>query len=379
MKHVMILGAGFAGLELATTLSDDLSDEVHVTLIDQNDYFVFGFSKLDVMFGKQTKQDVRFYYGDVMKHNVEFREERIISIDPVKRHVVTDQGAHDCDILVVALGADLDPAATPGFVDGGYEFYSLEGAERTYEALERFDSGVIVLGILGLPYKCPPAPYEAAFLMHDYLTERGIRDATQIRLFTPMPLPIPVSKDTSKAIVDGLVERGVDYVAEEKVTHLDPAAKVAHLAGGGTAPYDLFLGIPIHKAPDVVQASGMTEGGTDGWIAVDAKDLSTRFRGVYALGDNADAPIPRAGTFAESAARVLAGVLAAEVRGDARPPAFDGSGVCYIEFGEGKVGRVDAIFLGGPEPVVPFTAPSIEIAREKAAFASSRLQRWFVS
>jgi sulfide:quinone oxidoreductase len=132
---VVILGAGFGGLELSTRLSEELPGDVRVTLIDKSDSFVFGFSKLDVMFGRRSLAEVRLFYRDLSKPGVEFREETIVSIDPVLRRVVTDVGTHDADILVVALGADLDPEATPGLVEGGYEFYSPSGAGRVRDFL----------------------------------------------------------------------------------------------------------------------------------------------------------------------------------------------------------------------------------------------------
>src|SRR5262249_17524460 len=186
MKHVVILGAGFAGLELMTCLSESLQGEVHATLIDQNDAFAFGFSKLDVLFGRKATTDVLLPYSDISKPGVEFRRERVVSIDPETRRVTTDADAYDADILVVALGADYDFAATPGFEEGGVEYYSLAGAERMCDALADFDSGSILVGILGHPFKCPPAPFEGALLLHDYFAERGVRDAIEIRTIGPI-------------------------------------------------------------------------------------------------------------------------------------------------------------------------------------------------
>jgi sulfide:quinone oxidoreductase len=301
-EHVLILGAGFGGLELATRLSASLGDEVHVTLLDQNDAFIFGFSKLEILFGRQTREEVRYLYRDISRPGVEFRQERVTSIDPLSRHVVTDGGTYEPDILVVALGADYDPAATPGFVEDGYEYYSVAGAERLGQVLASFSGGRVLLAILGVPFKCPPAPYEAALLLHDYLVDRGRRDATQIQVISPMESPIPVSRETSAAIVRALGERDIGYTPGRRVRGLDPATHVARLKSEDL-PYDLFIGIPVHRAPAVVEASGLTVGGNDGWVAVDPRNLATRFPKVYALGDCADAPVPRAGVFAETAAR----------------------------------------------------------------------------
>ena len=161
VQDVVILGAGFGGLELASRLSDTIADDVRVTLIDQNDSFTFGFSKLDILFGRTDAAAARIHYRDIAKPGIEFRQERVTSIDPAARHVTTDRGSYRADILVVALGAEYDTAATPGFVEGGHEYYSVAGAERMRDALPTFTGGTILIAVLGQPFKCPPAPFEA--------------------------------------------------------------------------------------------------------------------------------------------------------------------------------------------------------------------------
>ncbi len=170
MEHVVILGAGFAGLELATRLSQEASGDVRVTLIEKNDSFFFGFSKLDVLFDDRSAESVRIRYADVHKPGVEFRQEAITKIDPASRRVETDTGAYEADVLVVALGADYNFDATPGFAYDGFEFYSLAGAERLRDRLRTFDAGDVLVAVLGEPYKCPPAPFEGALLLHDLFT-----------------------------------------------------------------------------------------------------------------------------------------------------------------------------------------------------------------
>jgi sulfide:quinone oxidoreductase len=377
-QHVLILGAGFGGLELAARLSASLRDEVYVTLVDQNDSFIFGFSKLEILFGRQTRDEVSYPYRDISRPGTEFRQERVMSIDPQTRRVVTDGGTYEPDILVVALGADYDPAATPGFEEDGHEYYSVAGAERLREVLPSFSGGRVLIAILGVPFKCPPAPYEGALLLHDYLVERGVRDATRIDVISPMDSPVPVSRETSAAIVQALGERDIGYTPGRRVRGLDSAGHVAWLKTGDL-PYDLFIGIPVHRAPEVVQAAGLTVGGNDGWVAVDRRNLTTRFLNVYALGDCADAPVPRAGVFAETAARAVADDIAARIRGAGTVDPYDGKGSCYIEFGGGLVGKVDADFLSGPSPVAPFFGPSRELAADKERFVSIRCRRWFGS
>jgi sulfide:quinone oxidoreductase len=373
-KRVVILGAGFGGLELSTVLSEALGDEVAVTLIDKSDSFVFGFSKLDVMFGRTTPDAVRMRYRDIAKPGVTFLQEAVTAIDPEARRVTTDAGVHEADALVVALGADYDVAATPGLAEGGNEFYSVAGAERLAPIVSELSSGHVVIGVADAPFKCPPAPSECALLMHDELVARGVRDACQISFVLPLGTPVPPSPETSAALLAEFAERDIEFIGGRRVSSLDPARKVALLDSGAELAYDLFLGVPKHRAPDVVIDSGMTE---DGYVPVESATLQTRFPGVYAVGDVATAGVPKAGVFAEGAARVVARALIAEWADGDRPEPYDGRGSCYIEFGKGRVGRVDIDFLSGPSKTGVFNAPSADLVAEKDHFGSSRRARWF--
>jgi sulfide:quinone oxidoreductase len=374
VRHVVILGAGFAGLELATRLSESLADEVRTTLVDQNDSFSFGFSKLDVLFGRKTAAEIRLPYDEFAKDGVEFRRERVTAIDPERRHVTTDAGSYDADVLVVALGADYDYAATPGFEEGGVEYYSVAGAERMRDAIAGFESGRILIGILGHPFKCPPAPFEGAFLLHDHFAERGLRDAVEIRTAGPISAPVPVTKEISQSFLDALAERDIEYVANQHIVELDTGKKEARLSDGGSIPYDLFVGIPVHRAPDVVVSSGLAE---DGWVPVERTNLETRFADVYAVGDITALPGPKAGAMAEAAARAVAEDIEARLRGGRLERPYEGAGTCYVEFGAGRVGKVEANFFGGPTPTARLVGPSEELAADKVDFAATRSARWF--
>jgi sulfide:quinone oxidoreductase len=372
--RIVVLGAGFGGLELTTLISEALGDAVELTLIDQGDSFVFGYAKLDVLFGHATPEAVRLPYGSIVKPGVRLRRERVTAIDPVARRVSTDAGKHEADFIVVALGADYDFEATSGLVAGRDEFYSVAGAEHLRGVLPTFTRGPAIVGVCGAPYKCPPAPSEAALLLHDYLTERGLRDDCQITLVHPLPSPVPPSPETSRALIDAFAERGIQFLPNHRVTALDAARGVAVLADGSELPYGLFLGVPKHRAPEVVIRSGLTE---EGWIPVSPKTLETKFPGVYAVGDVANQGTPKAGVFAEGAARIVAASLIARLgRGDPPGP-HKGQGSCYVEFGAGLVGRVDVDFLSGPKPTGAFHAPSAALREEKVQFGSSRRARWF--
>lgn len=372
--RVVILGAGFGGLEMATTLSEALGDKVEVTLIDKGEAFVFGFSKLDVMFGRTSPEAVRLPYRDIAKPGVRVVRETITAIDPENRRASTDAGEYEGDVLVVALGADYDMRATPGLAQGGNEFYSVAGAERLAELLPTFTRGRAIVGVCGAPFKCPPAPSEAALLLHEYLTARGVRADCEISFVLPLPSPVPPSPETSAALVEAFAERDIEFVPGTRVAALDPARKVAVFDGGGEMAYDLFLGVPKHRAPDVVVAAGMVD---DAYIPVNPRTLETRYPGVYAVGDVAAVGVPKAGVFAEGAARVVAQSLIAQIQRGEQPGGYEGTGSCYIEFGGGRVGRVDVDFMSGPKPTGTFHEPSEALVVQKQQFGASRRVRWF--
>jgi sulfide:quinone oxidoreductase len=372
--RVLVLGAGFGGLELTTRLSDQLGDDADIVLIDKADGFVFGFSKLDVMFGRTTPQAVRHPYRDLVKPGVRFVQTAVRSIDPVRRRVETDAGAFDADVMVVALGADLDPSATPGLAEAGHEFYTVDGAFAARDVLDSFGGGRVVVGVTATPFKCPPAPSETALMLHDYLVARGLRAASEISLVMPLGAPIPPSPAASQALLAEFAERGISWHPDRLVRSLDPQRRVAILADGEEMPFDLFLGVPVHLVPAVVAESGMC---VDGWIPVDPLTLETAYPDVYAVGDVTSVGTPKAGVFSERQASVVAGQLIARHGRSGAARTYDGKGICYIEFGHDRVARVEVTFRSGERPNGQFDEPSALLLADKAEFGTSRVRRWF--
>ena len=372
--RILVLGAGFGGLELSTRLSDEFGEELDIVLIDKSEGFVFGFSKLDVIFGRKSLADVFHPYADLDKPGLRFVQSTIRSIDPLTKHVETDAGAFDADIMVVALGADLHPSATPGLVEGGHDFYTMAGTLALREALSSFGGGRVIVGVTSTPFKCPPAPSETALLVHDFLTGRGIRDESSIDLVMPLGVPIPPSPAASQALLVAFAERGIGWHPERLVSGLDAARNVAQFTDGSEMPYDLFLGVPVHKVPTVAEESGLT---VDGWIPVDRLTLETAFADVYAVGDVTSVGTPKAGVFSEGQASVVAAQIVSRLRGGPSPATYDGHGTCYLEFGHDRVARVSVTFLSGQAPVGDLEGPSHEIALDKGDFGASRVLRWF--
>lgn len=211
-------------------------------------------------------------------------------------------------------------------------------------------------------------------MLHDYLEQRGVRDRCDITLVIPFTTPIPPSPDSSKALVAAFAERKINFIPTRKVGELSSKRKVAILDDGSELTYDLFLGVPRHRAPKVVEASGLTE---DGWIPVHSRTLQTRHPGVYAVGDVSNPGTPKAGVFAEGAARSVASALIAEVSGAGKHQPYAGAGSCYVEFGGGRVARVDVDFFSGPKATGAHQEASTELRIEKEHFGSSRRARWF--
>src|SRR5665213_2965636 len=313
--RVVIAGAGFGGLELATRLSEEFGDEADVVLIDRADGFVFGFSKLDVMFSRATAEHVLHRYVDVAGPGVQFVRSTIRVIDPVARTVVTDDGTFEADVLVVALGADLDPAATPGLVEGGYEFYTVAGAFAARDALAQFGGGRIVIGVTSTPFKCPPAPSETALLSHLFLRDRGLLESSHVSLVMPFGVPIPPSPDASQAVLAAFAERDIAWHPGQLVVRLEPDRKVAVSSGGK----------------------------------------------VFAYGQ----------------APVVAAHISAHVRGVAPSVTYAGRGICYLDFGHDTIAKVDVTFLSGQRAAGLREGPSIDLAADKVAFGSERIRRWF--
>ncbi len=275
-------------------------------------------------------------YSDLAKPGVEFRQERITAIDPAARHVTTDGGSYDADILVVALGAEYDLDAVPGFAEDGLEYYSIPGAERMRDALPAFTGGKILIGVLGQPYKCPPAPFEGAFLLHDQLVERGIREQSEIRVVAPMSAPVPVTpRSRSASSTSSRRATSSTWHSGRSSSSTSRPRKPCSRAASGCRT-TCSSGSRSTACPPSSAESGLAE---SGWVAVDRDNLMTPFPDVYAMGDVVNIPMAKAGVFAENAAGVVADDIVARLHGETLGRRYEGEGNCFIEFGSGRVAQ----------------------------------------
>jgi sulfide:quinone oxidoreductase len=331
-----------------------------------------------VLFGHRTEEQVCYRYASLRAEGVRFVQDTITSIDTDNKTVTTEGQTFAYDYLVVALGASLDNGAIPGFIESGaHEFYSMAGAKRLGPVIDGFAEGTLVLGIFKTPYKCPPAPYEVVLQMHERFVERGVRDAITMKMVIPAPRPVGNPK-VSETLEGLLAERDIELIASTAITSID-AAKRQATAGDMCIDYDLFIGVPVHRPPTVVKASKLA---AKGYIMPSRENLETDIPNVYAVGDVTKIPVgekavPKAGAFAEDAARtVVSDILRKEGLADALAP-FNARGACYFEFGGGKVAKVDANYFEGDKPKVVLEGPTSELHPDKLHFETSRRDRWF--
>lgn len=380
-RTVLVLGGGIGGVVAARSLRRRLDGEARVVLVDRTPTFAFAPSFMWVMAGARRPEQVTAELKRLGRSGVEVRTGEIVEIDVEQRKVLTMPEAIAYDRLVVALGARLAPEDLPGFSEAATNVYTLEGAAAAGRALREFDGGRVVVFVSRLPYKCPAAPYETALLAEAVLRRRGIRGQVTIDIFTPEPFPMPTAGPVmGEALKAMLAERGIGFHPQTMVDRIDAGARALVLAGGERVGYDLLLGVPPHRAPDVVRHTPLAA--ESGFIPVDAGTLATGSEDVYAIGDVTAIPIaggkflPKAGVFAEAEADVVAHRISDEIRGRAPSATFDGKGGCFIEMGNGVAAYANGNFYAPDAPAIHLHRPGRRWHLAKVAFERYWMRRW---
>jgi len=374
----LILGGGFGGISAANALRRLLPPEHEIAVVDQTSHFYVGAGKTWVALGERTYAQISRPRAELLVPGVRFVQTRVAALELAERRVVTEQGALGFDQLVIALGADLNPAAVSGLAAAAHTFYTVEGAERLRPVLEQFSGGDLVILIPKAPFKCPPAPYEAAMLLHAAFTARGLAGKARIAVCTVEPAPMPTAgPEIGQYIRSELAQRGIDYQPQKKTVRVDGAARRVVFEDGSEAGYDLLVAIPPHEAPKVVRDAQLTN--ASGWIPVDPQTLQVKTVAgeVYAVGDVTAVPLPgrykpdvalslpKAGVFAEAQGRVVAHQIAAKLLGAVPKETFDGAGYCYLETGGGRAVKADGSFFELPHPVMRKQPPDEAQFRDK--------------
>lgn len=377
MARALILGGGFGGIATAVALRQALHDGDEIVLVDRRDEFVMGLRKTWHLLGISPLAYGERSLPTLGARGITYLRGEVQAVDPDARSATIDGRRVEADAIVLALGAHRAMDAVPGLADHGLDAWTLEGLERTRAAIERFRGGRVLVGIFGLPYSCPPAPYELALLLADRLDERGV--GADIGVFSPAPITLPIVGAAGCVPLDArLEERGVVFLPGRQPAAVG-AAEV-RFVDDAAAPFDLLLAVPPHRVPSVLVDSGLAAPG--GWVKVDRATLETGHPGVYAIGDctaiglSNGMPLPKAGLFAQRQGEAVAARIAARLRGTEPSAAFGGSGACFIEMGGGEASMIRGDFYADP-PAVALTTPSADQRREKERFEAERLAAWF--
>ncbi len=381
MARVLVLGGGFGGVSTATELRKALGDDHEIVLIDRSSTFLMGLRKLWALVGvgriEDGSRDLR-----LLEHTgLRFEQREILSIDPEGRSVVTDAGTLNADYLVVALGAESRPDLVPGLAEHGHNVWDVAGVPGLKAAVDVFDGGSILIAIAGMPYTCPPAPFECAMLLDDYLRERGVRDRCSITVTTPKPILLPnAGVEGSTWLAEQLSGRAIGYDTGRQVERVE----AGHIEYADTTlDFDLLIGVPPHRPPAVVSECDLA--GPGGWVTVDPNTLETGYENVYAIGDVTKItlanglPLPKAGVMADLEGQRVAAAIAARIAGADHPDPFDGRGYCFLEMSTSTAAFIEGEFYARPEPRVSVRDESQAHADHKHRFEADRLELWFGS
>jgi sulfide:quinone oxidoreductase len=378
--RTLVLGAGFGGITVASELQRQLGGAHEVLLFDRRESFFMGLRKLWALVGLGTLEEGRRPRAWLSGNGARFIHAEIRSIDPTARRVQTEAGSFEGDFLVIALGAQPRADLIPGLADHAHDLYDADAIPPLATAIREFNGGRIAIVIAGVPYRCPPAPYECAMLLDAHLRARGIRDHTSLIVTTVQPMLLPnAGREGSTWLAEQLTARGIEHRVAQKVTRVEHQRV---LYDDATLEADLLIGVAPHRPPAVVKESALSDGE---WIRVDPGTLATAYAHVFAIGDVTQItlanqlPLPKAGLFAELQGARVAAAIAAEVRGESPPPPFDGRGYCFLETGTAGAARVEGDFYARPEPRIQILAPTAAQAQQKRRFEEERLARWFGS
>ena len=377
MKRVLILGGGFGGIATARRLKQKLDEKDEVILVDRRAYFMVGFRKTWALTGQSTLEDGQRSLDSLTSLGIRVMRDAVTRIDPASRTAWMGDQRLSADALVVALGAELAPEIIPGFQQHAYNVYDPQDIPRAAQALHEFQGGKLLIGVFGVPYKCPPAPYEMALLVSEALEARHVK--AEIDVFTPQPVSMPLLGQVGCDSIDSrLSDNGITFLPNRKANSVESGEVIFP---NERRQFDLLFGIPPHRPPAVVRESGLV--GDAGWISVNSRTLETPFPGVYAIGDVVQIamgngkPLPKAGVFAEAMGETVAERIVSIFAGREPDAGFQGEGGCYLEVGSGQAMMVKGHFMAVPEPEVALTDASAQLLEEKRTFETQRLHTWF--
>jgi sulfide:quinone oxidoreductase len=379
-KRILILGAGFGGLAAATELRKNLGLDHRVIIVDRKKSFMMGLVKLWILEGSRNLEESQTPLDGLNAKGIEYLNDEVTRIEVTQSRVqARDHGWIEYDYLIVALGAELAPDRIAGFVGRGYNLYDAQQVPKLRDRLLQLERGKVAIAIMGMPYKCPPAPFEASLIIDSMMSRQGTRNNVEIDIYAPAPIALPVAgPQVSANVVEMVSQRSIRFHPSHKLKSV--ADDKLEFENGSKADYDVLVGIPPHRAPEVVRSAGLTEGN---WVAIDRNTLKTRFKNVFAVGDVTEIKVgamalPKAGIFAEEQAKVAAKQIIDEING--RPPVatFAGQGYCFMEMGNRRAGYLEADFFNSAGPAIRLEEPSEQNFQKKQDFERTRVKEWLL-
>lgn len=385
----VVLGGGFGGLATANTLRQLLPAEHEIVVIDVSPRFYVGAGKTWLMLGEHTYDQISQSRVALLAPGVSFLEAEVQNIALSSRTVSTSVKTLNWDFLVIALGAELNLGAIPGMKEAAHTFYTVEGAQRLKPVLEQFSGGDVLILIPKAPFKCPPAPYEAAMLLHEAFDRRGLGHKVRLAIHTIEGTPMATAgPEMGQYIKDELAQRAITFFPQQHTTRIDAAAQHVLFEDGSHARYDLLIAIPPHEVPKVVRDAKLTN--QSGWIPVEPHTLQVKQPAdaseVYAAGDVTLVPLPgrhkpevglalpKAGVFAAAHGHVIAHQIAARVRGQTAEVGFDGKGFCFLETGHKHAVKAEGAFFEMPHPTMRKRVPDEAQFRDKLDWVEQLLK-----
>jgi sulfide:quinone oxidoreductase len=384
-KRILILGSGFGGLTAANLLRRNLSPEHRIVVVDKKEFFMMGLVNLWILSGIRRLEDSQVALNKLENKEITFLNDEVTAIDVFQKSIRTrSNNKLEYDYLIIALGAELAAQDIRGFIrNGGFNLYDAEQIPKLREKIIALKNQRIAICITNIPYKCPPAPYEASLLINDILVKNGTRDSIDIDFYTPSPIALPVAgPKLSQDIVNLLKDNHINFHPLHKLKEV-VNKKIIEFENGNKINYDLLIGIPPHKVPTVIKSSGLIKEGQN-WIDVDKFSLKTKYENVFAIGDVTEikvdqtAIIPKAGIFAEGQAKSVSYQIIDEITNQSHNIKFDGRGFCFMEIGNKKAGFLAADLYDVTGPITRLETPSEESYRKKLDFERSRIMEWLL-
>ena len=378
IPHVVILGGGFGGLAAANEIRNSLdSSKVKITIIDKKNWFMVGYAKLWIMNGTRTFENSIGSLDNLSKKQINFIKDEITEINPKNSFVKIKSGKISFDFLIISMGAILAPEKIPGLVENGFNLYDHNQLHQINKKLNEIKSGKIAIVIMGMPYKCPPAPFEASLLVDSMLRKRGIRDSVQIDFYSPAPITLPAAgPEVSKQILDLVNSEKITFHNSQKIKHVEPKKLIFE---NNEYNFDILLAIPPHIAPKVIYDSNLAL--KPGFISID-RDCKTPFENIFAVGDvtsltvNDTMAVPKAGIFAEGEGIVVAKNIISKLESNEKSILFAGKGGCFLESGRDTASIIEVDMFTNQKPTTKLTESTKDNLSKKLDFEKERLSKW---